>query len=281
MATAAVIAPHDVQTTLNYLGKETLDGQPPFNIVYKVPPEVPRTNITTDPHEVVIHDVRGQEDTVSLDKTGFQFVKHVSQEKDFLDDKAIEAHYYKEVEELLKRETGAKRVFIFDHTIRRNYDTTPGADPDVRGPVQRVHIDQTFAASVNRVRYHLPDEADRLLKSRVRLINVWRPIGHPVAHNPLAVADYFSLNVDHDLVSTRHIYPDREGATFAVKYNPGHRWYYLSDQTPEEVTLIKCFDSSEDRARLTPHSAFVDTTSPATAPKRQSIEVRALVFDAE
>ncbi|KAF9495070.1 hypothetical protein BDN71DRAFT_901109 [Pleurotus eryngii] len=281
MATAAVIAPHDVQATLNYLGKETLDGQIPFNILYKVPPEVPRTNITIDPHEVVIHDARGQEDAVSLDKTGFQFVKHVSQEKDFLDDKAIEANYYKEVEELLKRETGAKRVFIFDHTVRRNYEATPGADPDVRGPVQRVHIDQTFAASVNRVRYHLPDEADRLLKSRVRIINVWRPIGHPVAHNPLAVADYFSLNVDHDLVSMRHIYPDREGAIFAVKYNPGHRWYYLSDQTPEEVTLIKCFDSSEDRARLTPHSAFVDATSPATAPQRQSIEVRALVFDAE
>lgn len=84
-----------------------------------VPPEgKPRTNIQYDPHAVLIHDVRGKEDTVSLDKTGFQFVKHESVEKDFLDEELIKTRYYKEVEDLLKREAGAKRVFIFDHTIR-------------------------------------------------------------------------------------------------------------------------------------------------------------------
>ena len=102
-----------------------------------------------------------------------------------------------------------------------------------------------------------------------------------MAHNPLAVADYRSIDPDSDLISTRHIYADREGATFSVKYNPGHKWYYLSDQTPDEVTLIKCFDSDLDKARLTPHTAFRDNTSPPDAPQRQSIEVRALVFDTE
>ena len=66
-----------------------------------------------------------------------------------------------------------------------------------------------------------------------------------------------------------------------MRYNPNHKWYYLSNQTPEEVTLIKCFDSEEDRARLTPHTAFPDSTSPKDAPARESIEVRALVFDNE
>jgi len=102
-----------------------------------------------------------------------------------------------------------------------------------------------------------------------------------VAHNPLAVADYRSIDPDKDLISVRLIYADREGATFSVKYNPGHKWYYLSDQTPDEVTFIKCFDSDVDKARLTPHSAFHDITSPSHAPERQSIEVRALVFDTE
>ena len=40
--------------------------------------------------------------------------------------------------------------------------------------------------------------------------------------------------------------------TFAVKYNPNHQWYYLSNQTPEEVILIKCYDSLEDRDTLEP-----------------------------
>jgi len=146
---------------------------------------------------------------------------------------------------------------------------------------KRVHIDQTYEASVARVHRHLGDEAERLLKSRVRIINIWRPIGHPVAHYPLAVSDYYSLDQENDLVPTRLIYPDREGAIFSVKHNPQHKWYFLADQTPEEVTLIKCFDSEVDRARLTPHSAFLDDSSPKSAPERQSIEVRALVFDTE
>lgn len=150
-----------------------------------------------------------------------------------------------------------------------------------RGPVERVHIDQTYQASVNRVHYHLPKDADRLLKGRVRIINVWRPIRNPVAHKPLAVSDWRKLDTEHDLVSVRFIYPDREGSTFSVKYNPQHEWWYLGGQTPEEVTLIKCFDSETDRARLTPHSAFLDEGSPKEAPHRESIEVRALVFDTE
>ncbi len=130
------------------------------------------------------------------------------------------------------------------------------------------------------MRHHLPADADRLLKGRVRLINVWRPIAHPVAHHPLAVSDWRTLNAQ-DLVPMRLIYPHREGGTYSVRYNPAHKWYYLADQTPEEVTLIKCCDSEEDRARLTPHTAFPDSTAPKDAPHRQSIEVRALVFDTE
>ncbi|EJC98947.1 methyltransferase [Fomitiporia mediterranea MF3/22] len=280
MATVAVQQPHDVPTTLNYYAP--VGDESPYIYVEDPPEGKPKTNIGADPHSVVVHDVRGKEDTVGLDKTGFQYVKHKSVETEFLDEERIKTVYYKEVEELLKKTLGVKRVFIFDHTIRRNYgDSTVGSDPKVRGPVDRVHIDQTFDASVARVHRHLGADAERLLKGRVRIINVWRPINAPVAHNPLAVADYRTLNTTKDLIPVRFIYPDRVGGTFSVKYAPELTWYYLSGQTPEEVTLIKCFDSDVDKARLTPHSAFTDPTDPPSAPKRQSIEVRTLVFDEE
>ncbi len=142
-----------------------------------------------------------------------------------------------------------------------------------------MHVDQTYEAARARVHRHLPQDADRVLSSRVRIINVWRPIQNPVAHKPLAVCDWRTVGPD-DLVSVRLIYPDREGSTFSVRHNPDMRFHYLSNQTPDEVTLIKCFDSAEDgTARLTPHSAFTDPGSPPEAPHRQSIEVRALVFD--
>lgn len=139
MATAAVLSPHDVPTTLNYYAP--IGEEAPFQYVQEPPAGVPKNNIGADPHSTTIHDVRGKEDTVSLDKTGFQFVKHVSSEKDFLDEEKIKTVYYKEVEELLKKEVGAKRVFIFDHTIRRNYTgsaTEPNGKPDLRGPVVSV-----------------------------------------------------------------------------------------------------------------------------------------------
>ncbi|OCH86878.1 hypothetical protein OBBRIDRAFT_760602 [Obba rivulosa] len=278
MATAAVISPKDIPTSLNYyapIGKE-----PPFGYAYDPPEGVLKNNLGTEPQPAVIYDVRGKEDTVSLDTTDFQFVKHVSEEKDFLDEDTIKTKYYKEAEELLKKELGAKRVFVFDHTVRRKPDEN-GNYPYGRGPAENVHVDQTFEASVNRVHYHLGDEAERLLRGRVRIINVWRPIGNPVYHRPLAVADWRTVDRDHDLVPVRLIYPHREGSIFSVKYNPNHRWSYLSNQTPDEVLFIKCYDSEEDRARLTPHTAFHDATSPKDAPQRESIELRTLVFDSE
>jgi len=279
MATAAVLTPHDVPTTLNYYAP--IGDEAPYQYASEPPTGTAKNNIGQDPHPVVVHDARGRESEFTIDTTGFQYVKHVSAETEFGDEERIKTVYYKEVEDILKKEVGAKRVFIFDHTIRRKAVADSDGNPDLRGPAERVHIDQTYDASVKRVHYHLPEDADRLLKGRVRIINVWRPIKNPVAHRPLAVSDWRYLDEAHDLVPARLIYPHREGSTFSVRYNPKHQWYYLSNQTPEEVTLIKCYDSEVDKARLTPHSAFLDQSSPAEAPHRQSIEIRCLVFDQE
>ena len=116
MATAAVLTPNDIHTTLNYYAP--IGSEAPFQYVYGAPEGEPSHNIGTNPQPAVIHDTRGRESEYTLDKNGFQFVKHESKEKDFTDNERIEKEYYKEVEELLKKEAGAKRVFIFDHTIR-------------------------------------------------------------------------------------------------------------------------------------------------------------------
>lgn len=172
--------------------------------------------------------------------------------------------------------TGASRVFIFDHTIRRQGPGERGLDKTLRGPVKRVHIDQSYSAALSRVPHHLPDEAENLLKGRVQIINVWRPI-KTVQRDPLAVADASSVS-DDGLVVVELIYPNRRGETLSVKHDVGHRWYYKSGLTPEEVLLIKCFDSKLDgRARRVPHTAF-DVPDREDREGRESIEIRALVF---
>lgn len=117
MATASVLTPHDVHTTLNY--SSFLTDETPYTYVYQPPDNKPRTNLSPEPHPAVIHDIRGKEDTVSLDKNGFAFLEYPSEETEFVDEERIKTVYYREVEELLKKHVpGVKRVHIFDHTIR-------------------------------------------------------------------------------------------------------------------------------------------------------------------
>ncbi|KAF2661039.1 hypothetical protein K491DRAFT_588114 [Lophiostoma macrostomum CBS 122681] len=261
-----------------YRLEEETNGSPPHP-TYTDRPETYNRPVET--HSATVRDVSGREKEYTLDGNGFQFYRHTSVEKDFKDDEQIKAQYYPETEQLLKDATGASRIFIFDHTLRRQpVDATAVKAGDsraaLRGPVQRVHIDQSYAAALSRVPHHLPEEADKLLQGRVEIINVWRPI-KTVQRDPLAVAEADSVD-DKDLVVTELIYPNRRGETLAVKYDPGHRWFYKNQLTPDEVILIKCFDSKKDgRARRVPHTAF---EIPGTQDKegRESIEVRALVF---
>jgi len=266
------LAKHDVATELNYYS-DPGDGSLPAPFYVGQQNSVERPHSV---HKVVIHDISGEEDKYTLDSHGFQIVKHQSKEKDFLDDAKIKAEYYPEVEQLLKDATGATRVFIFDHTIRRAAADRRDGTTLTRGPGKRVHIDQSYKASEGRVTHHLPDEADSLLQKRFQIINVWRPI-KTVLRDPLGAADAHSVP-ESDLIPAALIYPDRQGETYVVRPNPEHSWYYKYKQTPAEPLLIKCFDSLVDgRARRVPHSAFEDPAYEAEAP-RESIEVRTLVF---
>jgi len=267
---------HYVLATVNYFA--STDGKAPYRWASEPPEDVPRTNVAEETHKVIVRDVRGRPDATGLDKTGFEFLLYPSKETSFDDEERVQKEYYSEVEDILKKRTGAHRVFIFDHTIRKHESKEDRPSKESRSHVQRVHINQTAEAAVQRVHDHMGDEAEQLLKGRFCIINVWRPIENTVARSPLALADYRSIDKERDPVATRLLYPNKVGGTFDVRFNPSHEWKYLADQTVDEVTLIKCFDSDASKARMTPHTAFWDPTSPADAPERQSIEVRALVF---
>ncbi|KAF1970079.1 hypothetical protein BU23DRAFT_557238 [Bimuria novae-zelandiae CBS 107.79] len=250
------------------------DGSKPHNWVEPQQGR-PQRNFGESWHDVVLDDLRGQEHKFSLDNNAFETIQNVpSEEYEFKDDEQIKRVYYPEVEKLLLETVpGANRVLLFDHTIRRSH---PGA---AREPVVRVHIDQTPSSAAQRVRFHLPEEADQLLQGRYRIINVWRPLNGPVMAHPLAVADSATVQ-DEDLIPVEHRYPDRTGETAGVRYNPSQKWYYFSGMKNEDRLLLKCFDSDETVGQWgrVPHSAFVHPRTPEGAIGRESIEVRALVF---
>jgi len=238
-------------------------------------------NYTLEDYGVEVENLRGKEDSVTLDTAGFQYFNAPAKYTSFSSDAEIEAEYYPESVELLKKLTGASRVVFFDHTIRRRRPGEVDDSPQKRQPVAGVHVDQTTASAIARVHRHLaPADTESLLKRRFQIINLWRPIHHVALDHPLALCDFRTVDTKADLAATDLKYPDRNGETFRVKYNPNHKWKYLKGMTPEEIVLIKCFDSIQDGsvAILTPHTAFNDPSTPSDAPLRESIELRALVF---
>jgi len=277
------VAVQTVPSTLNYFTPPT-DGSKPYSDINADPVTgIRKKNWEFSAITKNIENVRGSEDQYTLDSAGFQFFKAPTQlaADDFENEQTVQGTYYDEQAELIKKLTGASKVIIFDHTIRRNFADRLDDSPDTRTPVAAVHVDQTPAATVARIHRHLPtSEAPSRLSKRYQIINLWRPIRNPAFDRPLALCDFRTVDLQNDCVPSTLRYPDRDGETWAVKYNEGHRWKYLKGMTPEELVLIKCMDSITDGsvALCTPHTAFTDPTTPADAKPRESIELRALVF---
>lgn len=265
-----------VTAELNYLAPTS---DKPRTYAFDPPPGEPKSTALPESHRLPIFDARAIADSISLDREGFALVRHPTVVSNFYDEKEVTKVYYPAVEAFLKAKLRADRVFIFDHTVRKRVEGSAdirGAGP--RQPATRVHVDQTDLSGANRVREHLPDEAEELLRGRVQVINLWRPIRGPLRDTPLAMLDGQTV-APGDLVASDLIYPNRRGETYSVRYNPGHRWFYVPEMTPDEALLLKCYDSATDgRTRFGPHTAFVDPNTPADAAPRESIEVRTLVF---
>ena len=234
-----------------------------------------RTTGSKDPHQVTIHNGRLKD--FSLERDGFRLVRHDTKVTDFFNEDEIRKTYYAEIEALIKAESGAKRVVVFDHTLRTADDADREARK-IREVVPRVHNDYTEWSGPQRVRDLLPDEATDLLTKRFAIIQVWRPIRHPVESFPLAMCEAHSISPD-DLVITERRHPTRIGQTYAITYNPAHRWYWFPLMRRDEAIVFKVYDSLKDgRARFSAHTAFDDPSSPPQARPRESIEIRTLAF---
>jgi hypothetical protein len=267
--------PH-VTALLNYM---VPTSEKPRSYQYEPPPGVPRISAAYESHSTVIRDIRPVASKLSLDAEGFRLLRHVSAVRDFYDANEVRGTYYPEVERLVARATGAVRVVVFDHTIRRRLeDAEVRTSTLARQPVPRVHNDYTVKSGPQRARELLGEEADALLRGRFSIVNVWRPIRGPLEDSPLAICDARSLAFE-DFVATDLIYEDRTGEIYNVRQNPAHRWFYAPRMGRDEVLLFRCYESAADgRARFVPHAAFEDPTAPQVVIPRESIELRTLVF---
>jgi hypothetical protein len=265
-----------VKSTMNY---SVDNGRPPDYYFYEPDTPVELNPPGTDSKEVKIYDGWPKVEQFSVDREGFELKAFEAEFDQFDNDEAIKNRFYAQIVDFVKAHTGAKRVEVFDHTIRKRLPADLKVQTTVQRPaVMLVHSDYTVKSGPQRVHDLLPAEADQLLQKRVAFYNVWKPLYRRVDELPLAMCDATS-DADEDMLRMELKYRERTGEIYVMRYSPSHRWYYFPKMEPDQALLLKTYDSETDgRARFMGHSAFEDPTTPADALKRESIEVRTMAF---
>lgn len=289
-----------VTVTLNFLKRlELYETEKPYRLYVGQPLDAPDaviTNVQTGPTPgIQLTDARGDEDKFLLDVHGFQFVKHDQSFSNFDDAQAVERDYLPAVERVISDNVGyADRVVVFDWRVRQQMEPAR-RDPNILvspvqlqqptfalAPSQTVHTDATEYTLLKRVRKHLGDEAEELLKGRVQMINFWRPIGHPIHNWPLILCDARTSSPEN-LIAVDQVGRRFVGDIYYAPFDESYRWYYQSAMTPQEGVIFKNWDTgkpgtNEPKLCLHTSCALPEDTLPPNAPPRHSIETRALVF---
>ncbi len=265
-----------VRATLNY----TLDnGVAPDYYFYEPDPGVVINPPGTDPQAVDIHDGWAQAGRLSADREGFEIHDFGARFDQFDDDTAVKTAFYPQVVDYVKRHSGAVRVEVFDHTIRKRLPADLKAQTTVQRPaVLLVHSDYTVKSGPQRVHDIVPGEAAALLQRRVAFYNVWKPLYRRVEELPLAMCDATTHDAG-DMLLMELKYRERTGEIYVMRHSPRHRWVYFPLMLAQQAMLLKTYDSETDgRARFMGHTAFEDPNTAPAAAKRESIEVRTMAF---
>ena len=224
--------------------------------------------------EIELVDAREIDEEFSLDTHGFE-LHSLPAVGDLYDRDVVADLHESQCRELVASATGAARVHVFDHTWRSDAAGTR-AQHGSREPSSFAHNDYTPWSAPKRVADILGDEGAELTRNDFLIINVWRPITTAYS-SPVAVCDARSITPDA-LVPAERRGKGRVGEVFVVRYDPRQRWLYFPNLKPDEVLLIKTFDSREDgRARWCVHTA-VEEPANARKPPRESMETRLFAF---
>ncbi|UZJ52981.1 hypothetical protein CBS101457_002301 [Exobasidium rhododendri] len=282
-------SPRTVKGTIGYLRK---DVTKPYLYQCEPPPGTAKTNVVLDEFEKDIIDLSGTSPSeraslgISTTEAGFQVLDDAWTSAStqagwkagqWQDKNWLEKEYYQDIDAILKRDLGVTSTFIFDHTVRKSQIAHLPDGPENRKPVAQAHVDQSRWAGENRIEKHLGQETlDRVKRGELKaqLINVWRPITK-VEEYPLAMADSRTV-LQGAWVESELRYETWSGQTLLIHHRSEHQWYYYKGLEPDQIILLKCYDSETETR--TPHTAFVDPSAPLDAPPRQSIEVRVLCF---
>ncbi|CAN8102037.1 unnamed protein product [Discula destructiva] len=278
---ATIIEPRHVEATLEYHSGPEKSLEVDFT---QPDGESKMDSFKKEPLRTTITDCRGMEENFTLETNGFTYAKHkVAGLENCTTDEEITALLVPATQQFVQEMLGAYKSMVITSRIRNvSQDTNKRADN--RAPALSVHSDFTTAGALNAVLEPTlkatTDEAERerMAKSRVVFINVWRPL-KTIKRDPLCVCDWSSIDPATDLVPMRFKFPHMWTELSWWRRSNNHRWFYLSAQTSEEPMVFVQYDSAavKEGGKTVAHSAFVDEEY-ADAETRTSIEIKMAFF---
>lgn len=236
----------------------------------------------------------------SMDRLGVSLAHLESKCGNFYDSAEVEAVFYPEIEKLLLDFfPGATDALVFNHDVfDRDYagdrtENQEAKNPGVNGRYANiVHNDLNDNSGKVRCRELLTRnlrnfgreqryteaEADAKMSRRFMSINLAKPM-ETVEQFPFVLCAWPSF-AEQPYITNYRIYDDRVGETQRFTHHPDHEWYWFPQQKPNEVSMLKCYDSVTDGSvsRWSFHTACVDPTAPADARCRKNVVVRSFVF---
>jgi hypothetical protein len=235
-----------------------------------------------------------------MDKLGVALAHCESKCSNFYDAAEVERVFYIEMEKLLLDfYPDATDALVYNHDVfDKDYEGDRTEDQDNKNPgvnanyANLVHNDLNDNSGRVRCRELLTKnlrnfgreqncseaEADEKMSRRFLSINLAKPM-ETVEQNPFVLCAWPSF-ADQPYINNYRIYDDRVGETTRFTYRPDHEWYWLPHQRPDEVSMLKCYDSITDGSvsRWSFHTACIDHSAPADARCRKNVVVRAFVF---
>ena len=235
-----------------------------------------------------------------MDRLGVSLAHLDSKCSNFYDPAEVERVFYPEIEKLLLEffpdATDAlvynHDVFDKDYTGDRTEDQAnknPGVNAryatlvhnDLNDNSGRVRCRELLTKNLRnfgREQHYTEEEADRKMSRRFVSINLAKPM-ETVGQFPFILCAWPSF-ADQPYITNYRIYDDRVGETTRFTYRRDHEWYWFPQQKPNEVSMLKCYDSVTDGSvsRWSFHTACIDPNAPANARNRKNVVVRAFLF---
>jgi hypothetical protein len=235
-----------------------------------------------------------------MDRLGVSLAHLESKCSNFYDSAEVERVFYPEIEKLLLEFfPDATDALVYNHDVfDKDYAGDRTEDQDNKNPgvnaryANLVHNDLNDNSgrvrcrelltrnlrNFGREQHYTEEEADRKMSRRFMSINLAKPM-ETVGQFPFVLCAWPSF-ADQPYITNYRIYDDRVGETTRFTYRRDHEWYWFPQQKPNEVSMLKCYDSVADGSvsRWSFHTACIDPTAPADARNRRNAVVRAFVF---